>query len=483
MKRLRGIDRIWFGAILALAAALRLWHLNAPLWHDEIQTLVTHVNLGWGEMVRSYSMNHHYLHNLAVKLSMTLFGDAPWVVRLPAMLFGLGTIWAVWALAREIAGVKIAHLTALLLALSYHQIWFSQNARGYTGLAFFSTLGMLYFQRGMRQPTRRTWLLYGLTLAAAVFTHLTGAFFFFAQGIVWLVTVITRTLRGRLDRAFLGLPLLGFLVGGIVTLALYAPLLPSLLDTVSSVSETSAGDVMQEYQSPLWTAFEAIRSGIGSAGPLVALVGAAVVILSILGAIAIHRDAPLFAPATFLHIAVTVGLLMAVGMRIWPRFFFVDIGFLMFLIVMGVQLSCAVIGHFIGGERLSRALFALAAVAMVAISALLAARNYTAPKQDLAGAFQMVEGMRQPGDRVVALGYAGENFGPYFHADWAIAYTDADYRAALAAPGRVYLVVGFPERVFRDIPAFDSDRKAGLTELRIFPGTLGDGAVIVYRRD
>lgn len=483
MQRSHGTDRLWLAAILLLAAALRIWGLNAPLWHDEIQTLLTHVNLGWGEMLQSYSMNHHYLHNIAAKLSVTIFGDAPWAVRLPAMLFGLATVWASWHLAREIAGTRIAHVTALLLALSFHEIWFSQNARGYTGLAFFSTLGMLLFLRGMRRPDRATWLLYGLTLAAAVFTHLTGVFFFFAQGLVWLGVVLSRAIRGRLDGATLRLPLLGFFIGGLITAALYAPLVPSLLATVSTVGETSAADVMQEYQNPLWTAYEAIRTGIGSAGPLVALVGAAVVVLSILGAIAIHRDAALFAPVTFLHIAVTIVLLMSVGMRIWPRFFFADIGFLLFLIVMGVQLSCAVIAHFLGGERVSRGLFALSVVAMVAISSLLAKRNYEAPKQDLAGAFAMVESMREPGDRVVALGYAGENFPGHFGADWAIAYSDVDYRAALAAPGRVFLVVGFPARVLRDIPAFDADRAGLLSELRAFPGTLGDGAVIVYRRD
>ncbi len=490
-------DYLWLGAILALAAALRIWGLNAPMWHDEIQTLVTHVNLGWGEMVQSYSMNHHYLHNIAAKASMSIFGDAPWAIRLPAMLFGLGTIWATWVLAREIAGSKIAHLTALLMALSYHEIWFSQNARGYTGLAFFSTLGMLYFLRGMKTPTRCTWTLYGLCLAAAVFTHLTGAFFFMAQGLIWLAVVVSLAVRGQLDGAVLRLPFMGFFIGGLIAALLYLPILPSLLHTVSTVSESSATDVMQEYQNPLWTAFEAIRTGIGSGGPLVALVGAAVVALSALGAIALHRDAPLFAVTTFLHIGLTAGLLMAVGMRIWPRFFFGDIGFLMLLIVAGVQLVCAIIAHFVGGERVSRGLFTLSAVAMVAISAFLAKRNYDFPKQDLAGAYAFTESLRQPGDRVYAVGYSEQDFRGFYGADWGAIYTDDDYRTALADPGPVLLVVGFPGRNFRDVPqmaldagvggsdicASDRPEKTVLKAVRCFGGTLGDGNVIVFRRD
>lgn len=490
-------DRRWFVVILALAAGLRLWHLNAPLWHDEIQTLVTHVHLGWGEMLQSYSMNHHYLHNLAAKLSIALFGEAPWAVRLPAMLFGLATIWATWALAREIAGVTIAHVTALLLALSYHEIWFSQNARGYTGLAFFSTLGLLFFLRGIRAPDRRTWLSFALCLAGAVFTHLTGAFFFVALGLVWLTVVLLRAARGTLAAPVVRLPFLGFLIGGAITALVYLPILPSLLATVSSVSDTSAVDLMKEYQNPLWTAWEAIRTGIGSAGALVPLVGAAVLVLCILGAVSLHRAAPLFAPSVALHILLTTALLMAVGMRIWPRFYFVDIGLLMILIVAGVRLSCTILGRIAGGERASRALWTTGVVLMVLISAWLAKRNYDFPKQDLAGAYAFVEAERKPGDRAVALGYAGQNFG-YYGGDWPVVYSDDEYRAALAAPGTVFVVAGFPERVFRDIPQFAADIGLGdgsdvcdpvrpaptvLKVARCFGGTLGDGNVLVFRRD
>jgi hypothetical protein len=134
---------------------------------------------------------------------------------------------------------------------------------------------------------------------------------------------------------------------------------------------------------------------------------------------------------------------------------------------------------------------------MVLISAWLAKRNYDFPKQDLAGAYAFVEAERKPGDRAVALGYAGQNFG-YYGGDWPVVYSDDEYRAALAAPGTVFVVAGFPERVFRDIPQFAADIGLGdgsdvcdpvrpaptvLKVARCFGGTLGDGNVLVFRRD
>lgn len=472
-----GRDAIILAAILLLALALRLYGLNAPLWYDEIVTVDTHLRLPWGEMLRDYSMNHHYLHNLLAKASMQVFGDAPWATRLPALAFGIGTIWATWVLARDVADRRIAHVTALLMALSYHEIWFSQNARGYTGLAFFSTLSLIFFLRGMAASRLSLWVGFGLTMAAAIFTHLTGAFFYVAIGIVWAVILIVRRQGG----ALLVQPLIGAGLGLLLSGLAYLPLVPSMTKTVAGVADTSAVDEMQEYQSPLWAAAEAIRTGLGEAGALNLVVGLAVLGLSVLGAMALHRRGRLFAPIVFLHIAVTVVILMAIGMRIWPRFFFVDIGLLLLLIVAGVEWVCLRLGGF-AGRGAGRGLFVVASVLMVAISASLATRNYRFPKQDLAGAYALVQAERQPGERVYAVGYAGRVFQSHFGADWATIFTPEDYAAAMATPGPITFVVAFPARSFRAMPQLQADRDVKLSERIWLPGTLGDGGVVILRR-
>jgi mannosyltransferase len=472
-------DYLWLGVILLVAAVARIAHLNAPLWYDEILTVTTHLRLPWSGMVTDYSMNHHYFHDLFAKASMDMFGESAWSVRLPAMIFGVAGIAAMWVLARDVAGPGPAHVTALLLAVSYHHIWFSQNARGYTALALFSTLGMIAFLRGMRRPTRATWAAFGLCLAAAVFTHLTGAFFFLALGLVWLGALVL--MRDRTGRV--ALPLLGAAIGIAVTALVYLPLIPGILATVGEVAGTSSVDVMQEYQSPLWTAVEAMRTAMGSgSGLLSVLVGVAVMGLIGLGAGVAHRTEPLFAVAVLLSMAVTVAILMALGMRLWPRFFFVDIGFLMLLIVLGVRRVSDWIGAVLPGG-LAQTVWPVAVVAMVAVSCGLAARNYAMPKQDLAGAYALVEATRKPGERVYAVGHAGTAFRDYFGADWQPVMEEPEYQAAMAQPGPVTLVVAFPARSFRRIPALEADRAGVLTEVKWFPGSLGDGGVVVLHRD
>jgi len=469
-------------AILLLALGLRIWGLNAPLWYDEILTIETHLRLPWDEMMTSYSMNHHYLYSLQAKLVASLFGEAAWTVRLPAMLFGVGSIAALWMLAKRVAGVRLAHIAALLLALSFHHIWFSQNARGYTELAFWSTLGMMFFLDGMRTPKLKTWLAYAACLALAIMTHLTGFFFFAAQGLIWLAFAALNARRLGLMSDHIKLPAIGYLVGGAAALAFYAPILSSVVEVASTVSETSQVDVMQEYQNPLWSVLEAFRTILGSLGPILGLIAFGVIALSLIGAVRLHRQSPYFAPIVGLHIALTMALLLVLGMRIWPRFFFVDIGFLMLLILVGVYAVC-VWGRQIVTFVPAKAVFPAAVAAMTLLSIGLASRNYTAPKQNLAGAVKYVSASVSDEARVYGIGVAGAFYNSFYGADWPVVETEDDLDSALASSGPVYLVIAFPSRSFRALPRMDDMAERGELELvKRFPGTLGDGSVFIFKR-
>ncbi len=474
-------DLLWPGLILLLALGLRLPGLNGPLWYDEILTLETHLRLPWSGMLQGYDMNHHYLFNLLAKGSISLFGDAAWAIRLPALLFGLAGIWALWVLARDVADAHTAHVVALLLALSYHHIWFSQNARGYTGLAFFATLGMIFWLRGLAAPKWRTWIAYAVVLALAIFTHLTGAFLFAAQGLVWAALTGWRLLTGRFERRACLLPAAGYALGGALTLLLYAPMLGDVMAAVGGVADGSAVDVMAEYQNPLWSLLEGMRTALGNLGPLVGLVALAVIALAVLGGIAAHRAAPLYPPVVAVHVALTLALLLMLEMRIWPRFFFADIGFVLILIVLGVRLASGWVARLAGQDP--RRVFVAASVAMVLVSIPLAARNYMAPKQDLAGAFALVERTRAPGERVYAVGFPAAVFRSHFGADWEAILTEEDYLAARVQPGPMLIVVAFPARGLRKVAALDADTETTLKLVRRFPGTLGDGAVLIFRRE
>ncbi|MCP5433183.1 MAG: glycosyltransferase family 39 protein [Alphaproteobacteria bacterium] len=493
MPTISNRDLAILAGILVLAAVLRIVGLDAPLWFDEIVTLTESVRAPFGELVTRYSTNNHMLYSLEAKAVIALLGEHAWTLRLPAMLFGVASIAAIWWLARPIVGTVQAHVTAGLLAVSYHHIWFSQNARGYTELLFLSILGTILFLDGLRRPSWGRWCGFGLALALAAYTHLTGAFFFAALGLVYLGVLVRRHLWRPAGAAPAGLgeivagelkPVAGFALGGLLTLLLYAPLFPDVVSAVGEVSQTSAVDAMKEYQNPLWTLVEAVRTLTGP-GALMALIGAGALVLTGLGIAVTARREPLFGWIVVASIALTAVMLSLLSMRIWPRFFFVDIGFIMMLIVAGVAAVCGFLAE--KARALVRlpvgagSLFALACLAMVALSGLLAARNYEAPKQDLEGAYRLVESERAPGDRIYAVGVGRTPFVTYYRAGWGDLATRGELEASLAAPGRTYVIVAFPQRARRAQSEVMGAVEAELETARLFPGTLGDGNVLVFR--
>jgi uncharacterized membrane protein len=48
----------------------------------------------------------------------------------------VASIGALYLLGRAVAGPTEALFAAALMTVAYHHVWFSQNARGYSGLLF-----------------------------------------------------------------------------------------------------------------------------------------------------------------------------------------------------------------------------------------------------------------------------------------------------------------------------------------------------------
>ena len=119
---------------------------------------------------------------------------------LPALL-GTLLVPATWAAAHETLPRRSALIAALLVAVSPLLVWYSQEARAYALLALLSTLGFLFFVRGLRGGGRgqrgggRDLALWSLCSALAVATHYFAVFPVAAEGL-WLL-LARREARAR----------------------------------------------------------------------------------------------------------------------------------------------------------------------------------------------------------------------------------------------------------------------------------------------
>ena len=478
------VDVTWIVGILALALALRVFKLDASLWFDEIETVIKYIHIPTTELLVTYeNLNNHMLHSLLAQLSVGLFGESAWALRLPAMLFGVASIWALWRLTHEVLTPWEARFAALLMAVSYHHVWFSQNARGYTGLLFFGLLATWLLVRSLKRPSRSIWIGFGLCLAFAMYTHLSAAFFFMAQGMAFLAVLGWRAINpSRLPLPSLGLPIVGCLLGVVVTLLLYAPLIGQMVAAFTDVTVGEEPAVYAEsiadWDSPLWMVQEVVAS-MGSVGFLLP----AILVVMAIGAISLLWRVALVPLVLLLHVPLTIALLVAFEFRVWPRYFLTDIGLISILLVHGAYVLGRWVAGFgilpaaLAGERLPM----LLAAAGIAASLVLLPRNYMYPKQDYAGVRDYVEGHRGEGSQVIAIGRGSYPFTSYIAPNWQRAETLEAFQALRTLGAETWLVYTFPDVIAARHKDIFAAAGPSFEKAAYFPGTLSDGGFVILR--
>ena len=150
----RAIKGVLVVAVL-VGVALRVYFVDSGLWFDEIVTLVDSVRMPLAQIVTHFPGNNdHPLYSVLARLSIVAFGEHAWSLRLPAVIFGVAALPMLYVFGTQVTSRFEAVAATLLLAISYHHIWFSQNARGYTILLFCALLATHLLLIGLRENRR-----------------------------------------------------------------------------------------------------------------------------------------------------------------------------------------------------------------------------------------------------------------------------------------------------------------------------------------
>jgi mannosyltransferase len=464
---------LWIlGLISLVAIALRIPSLDSCLWLDEVLTMVHFARPPLATIFTSFpDQNQHMFFSLLAHLSIKAFGEHAWALRVPSVAFGVASLWSLFLVGRGIVGRTEALLACALMAVSYHHIWFSQNARGYIGLLFFTNLATWLWLRCFEDTRWSNWLAYALSVALGFWIHMTMVFVAAAHALIWLA-VWLRTGRdaGEFRRAAGAYALCGTFI-----LQLHALSLPEFLRT--GVGEFSPPS---EWTSPWWVVRESMRSlKIGFAG--VAVLAGGVVFLAA-GWLDILRRYARAGLAMVLPGVLGGGITLAMGHNLWPRFFFFSMGFALLIVIHGAMMLPGWVGSWF---RLDRKYFAPVGYALsgiiIAASIFTIPRCYALPKQDFTGARDFVEQQRHSGDNVVSVGLASLAYSLYYAPSWSLAKTKDDLDSIDANGARTFLVYTLPVALKSANPDIWDAVQKDFETVRIFPGTLGGGEVYVCR--
>jgi len=476
--RLKSTDIAFLGVLLAVGAGLRLYRADTGLWFDEIVTLLDSVRHPLGTIVTHFpSNNDHPLYSVLAHLAVTAFGESPLVLRLPSVLFGIAAIPLLYLVGLAVTSRVEAGASALILTVSYHHIWFSQNARGYT-LLLFCVLLSTYALVRWRETGRQRWLwVYAIATGFGAYAHLTMVLVCLTHALVCVVDWLWID-RARIQAAWKQLAA-AFVGAGLLTIAFYAPMLADVSAFFTTRTATST-----EVATPFWAMVAALRGLQVGFGALPAIAFGGIVFAA--GTVSYLKEKPAVALLFLLPLPVTLLLAVALQRPIFPRFVFFAVGFGLLVIVRGGAALGTILGRLTNG-RLEPSRAAVVVVALLTCGAVVVSLRslpygYRYPKQDYEQAVRFVEQEKQPHEVAVAVGETTSTpVERYLGRPWARVETAAQFQTLRADPGDLWVMYTFPSYIEAGQPELWTMLQSECPEIREFEGTVAGGTISVRR--
>lgn len=205
--------------IVIIAFVLRIYHLGyESVWLDEVTSLLISQNRILSMLEITKGDVHPPLYYIILHF-FTLIGDTEFIIRLPSMIFGVLSTLAIFQVGKLNFDVKTGLFSAFLLSISIVHIYYSQEARMYSMVLFFSLICVYYFTKIIQDNERQDWI--GLTIFTILNTYTHYYTIFLTIPIivsyVWIIALNCRTLRIKTLYGFIG-----------YILALFISFLPSI---------------------------------------------------------------------------------------------------------------------------------------------------------------------------------------------------------------------------------------------------------------
>ncbi len=470
----RGVG-IWLVAIIVVAGVLRLVRVGSQLWLDEMSALNS-IRRSTGAILTEWpGTTTHVLYEVLAHVGYLVSGESPIGIRLPAVIFGVAGVWVLYRLVEHTLQPRAALFATGLFALSYHHIFFSQNARGYTALIFLYLLASHLLLRAWQRPeSRAPWVAYAVVGALAAYANVLGVFVVGGHAVVVLGAVLLKRAR----RADVNVPTLPFVTSAaaaaVATVLLYLPFLGSLL----AYTRANIASPVEGPRIGLWLVAEVFEGLSAAFGGVLGLAMASTI--GMIGLVWWLRRRILVMLVLIAPVIVQGVALVLSGAGIHPRYFATALPVVYLVGGMGAFLVVRAAAERLPvRESATRLVTAIALFVVVIVSAAPLPRYYRYPKQDFLGAAAAVDSLAAPGDARVGVHLAGHVLGDYGLPFMQVETLD-DLVALEGSHERLWLVTTLERLLAVHDSALHRHVHDEYDVAREFPGTIGDGMVRVY---
>ncbi len=180
--------------VIGLALFLRIHRLDfQSLWLDELYTMrmadpANNFAGIYNDSVTNDPLSFVYFALL--NLTFKVFAYTGFVARAISVLFGILGVYFIYLLGKELFGKRAGLSAALLLAVNYFHIFYSQDARSYTMFSAATTLSFLYLVRYIKTPGTVNAVKFALAAAWMVLSHKFGVSALLSQFILFVLSLL-----------------------------------------------------------------------------------------------------------------------------------------------------------------------------------------------------------------------------------------------------------------------------------------------------
>lgn len=176
--------------LASLAFAIRLYHLDfQSLWRDEVDVILFAEKgpLGLLPWFMEPGQNGP-LYYLLLSFWMTLVGRGEFSVRFLSLFWGVLLVPLIYQVGRRWLERRVALLAALLVGFSPYLVWYSQEAKMYSFLAFLSLLSVHLYLLALERSRWYLWLAYLLTTGLSMYIHILAVLLVPFQALFYLIS-------------------------------------------------------------------------------------------------------------------------------------------------------------------------------------------------------------------------------------------------------------------------------------------------------
>jgi hypothetical protein len=194
----------WSGIVIIAFVLYFAGISHESIWWDESYSAFMGGHSASEILYFIHTDNHPPLYYLLVSLSITLFGNSAWALRLPSVLGSIGLVALGAGPVRRILGNKTALIFAVLALFTPVLLIYAHEARMYSLASFSVTACALYGFLALKENRRLDWVFFAFFSLTSAYLHYYGlmaAFFIHLILFVWIISKNRRSIKPYLVSA------------------------------------------------------------------------------------------------------------------------------------------------------------------------------------------------------------------------------------------------------------------------------------------